>query len=166
MSETPQELPASETKQDLPTLLDIQGIMNLIPHRYPMLLVDRIIEMERRTRIVGIKNVTINEQFFQGHFPARPVMPGVLIVEAMAQTGGVLIMQEYENIEQYVIFFMTVDNVKFRKPVVPGDQIRMEIDVLAFRRNVCRLRGRAIVDGKEVASAEFSSMLVKKDEKK
>jgi len=155
---------SEETK--LPDILDIQGIMELIPHRYPMLLVDRIVELERTKRIVGLKNVTINEQFFQGHFPSRPVMPGVLIVEAMAQTGGVLIMQEYENIQDYVIFFMTVDKVKFRKPVVPGDQIRREVEVLYHRRNICRLKGVAKVDGKVAASAEFSSMLIKKDEKK
>ena len=147
-------------------MLDIQGIMELLPHRYPLLLVDRILHYEKLTKIVGLKNVTINEQFFQGHFPERPVMPGVLIVEAMAQTGGVLIMQEFENIEDYVIFFMTIDKVKFRKPVIPGDQIRMEIDVLMFRRKIAKLRGQAFVDGNLVASAEFTSMLVKKDEKK
>jgi len=146
--------------------IDIEGIINLLPHRYPMLLVDRILEYEKLKHIVGIKNVTINEQFFQGHFPGRPVMPGVLIVEAMAQTGGVLIMQEFENIEDYVIFFMTIDKVKFRKTVTPGDQLRMELEVIMFRRNVCKLRGKAFVDGKLAASAEFASMLVKKDEKK
>ena len=146
--------------------IDIQGIMELLPHRYPLLLVDRILHYEKLKTIVGLKNVTINEQFFQGHFPERPVMPGVLIVEAMAQTGGVLIMQEFENIEDYVIFFMTIDKVKFRKPVIPGDQIRMEIDVLMFRRKIAKLRGQAFVDGNVVASAEFTSMLVKKDEKK
>jgi len=149
-----------------PSIIDIQGIMDLIPHRYPMLLVDRIIGYEKLKGIVGLKNVTMNESFFQGHFPERPVMPGVMIVEAMAQTGGVLIMQEFENIQDYVIFFMTIDKVKFRKPVVPGDQLRMEVDVVLFRRNLAKLRGKAYVDGKMVASAEFSSMLVKKDEKK
>ena len=138
--------------------------MDLLPHRYPMLLVDRIESYEKLKRIVGIKNVTINEHFFQGHFPGRPVMPGVMIVEAMAQTGGVLIMQEFDNIEDYVIFFMTIDKVKFRKPVIPGDQLRMEIEVLMFRRKICKLKGRAFVDGQLAASAEFSSMLVKKDE--
>ncbi len=146
--------------------IDIEGIMNLLPHRYPLLMVDRILEYQKLKSIVGIKNVTINEQFFQGHFPGRPVMPGVLIVEAMAQTGGVLIMQEFDNIEDYVIFFMTIDKVKFRKPVIPGDQIRMELEVLMFRRKICKLKGQAFVDGQLVASAEFTSMLVKKDEKK
>ncbi len=147
------------------TMIDIKGILELLPHRYPMLLVDRILEYEKTKRIVGVKNVTFNENFFQGHFPERPVMPGVLIIEAMAQTGGVLIMQEFDDIEQYVIFFMTVDKVKFRRPVVPGDQLRMEIEVLMFRRKIAKLKGLAYVDGQLAASAEFSSMLVKKDEK-
>jgi len=145
--------------------IDIKGILDLLPHRYPMLLVDRILEWEKTKRIVGLKNVTFNESFFQGHFPDRPVMPGVLIIEAMAQTGGVLIMQEFENIEDYVIFFMTIDKVKFRRPVVPGDQLRMEIDVLMFRRKIAKLKAEAFVDGQLVASAEFASMLVKRDEK-
>ncbi|MCB1044378.1 MAG: 3-hydroxyacyl-ACP dehydratase FabZ [Acidobacteria bacterium] len=144
--------------------IDIVDIMKLLPHRYPLLLVDRIVEMEKAQRIVGLKNVTINEEFFQGHFPGRPVMPGVMIVEAMAQTGGVLIMQEFDNIEDYVIFFMSIDKVKFRRPVVPGDQLRMEVDVLYFRRKVCRLKGQAFVDGELVAEAEFASILVKRDE--
>ncbi len=151
---------------DNASLIDISGIMNLIPHRYPILLVDRILEYERTKSIVGLKNVTINEQFFQGHFPGRPVMPGVLIVEAMAQTGGVLIMQEFDNVEDYVIFFMTVDKVKFRKPVVPGDQLRMQCEVTYFRRKICKIKGEAYVDGQLVASAEFSSMLIKRDESK
>ena len=144
--------------------IDVQGIMDLIPHRYPMLLVDRILSYEKLKKIVGIKNVTMNENFFQGHFPGRPVMPGVLIVEAMAQTGGVLIMQEFDNIQDQVIFFMTIDKVKFRRPVIPGDQLRMEIEVLMFRRKICKLKGKAYVDGQLAASAEFASMLVKRDE--
>lgn len=148
------------------SIIDIQGIMELIPHRYPMLLVDRITAYEKLKFIEGLKNVTINEAFFQGHFPERPVMPGVMIVEAMAQTGGVLIMQEFENIKDYVIFFMTIDKVKFRRPVIPGDQLRMVVEVILFRRNLCKLKGQAYVGDKLVASAEFSSMLVKKDEKK
>lgn len=145
-------------------MMNIGEIMSLLPHRYPLLLVDRILEMERQKRIVGLKNVTINEEFFQGHFPGRPVMPGVMIVEAMAQTGGVLIMQEFEDIEKFVIFFMSIDKVKFRKPVVPGDQLRMVIDVHYFKRRMCRLRGEAFVEGVRVAEAEFSSILVPKEE--
>ena len=146
------------------TTLDINAIMKMLPHRYPLLLVDRILEMERQKRIVGLKNVTMNEEFFQGHFPGRPVMPGVMIVEAMAQTGGVLIMHEFENIEDYVIFFMSIDKVKFRKPVVPGDQIRMEVSVQYFKRKICKLRGEAFVDGQMVAEAEFSSILMPREE--
>ena len=144
--------------------IDVQGIMELIPHRYPMLLVDRILSYEKLKKITGIKNVTMNENFFQGHFPGKPVMPGVLIVEAMAQTGGVLIMREFDNIQDHVIFFMTIDKVKFRRPVIPGDQLKMEVEVLMFRRKICKLKGQAFVDGQLVASAEFTSMLVKKDE--
>ncbi len=145
-------------------MIDIRGIMELLPHRYPMLLVDRILEMEPKKRIVGLKNVTYNEEFFQGHFPGRPVMPGVMIVEAMAQTGGVLVGQQVETMEGHVIFFMSIDKVKFRIPVVPGDQLEMHVEVLFFRRNTCRLKGKAYVDGKLVAEAQFSSILVKRDE--
>ena len=153
-----------ETKT--PNQIDIHGITELLPHRYPFLLVDRILDYTPQKSIIGIKNVTINEPFFIGHFPERPVMPGVLILEALAQTGGVLIMQEYENIQDYVIFLMTMDKVKFRKPVIPGDQLRMEIEVLMFRRNTAKLATKGYVDGKLVASAEMTSMLIKKDEKR
>ena len=144
--------------------IDIHGILELLPHRYPMLLVDRILSFTPQKQIVGLKNVTYNESFFQGHFPGKPVMPGVMIIEAMAQTGGVLIMREFENIDDYVIFFMTIDKVKFRRPVVPGDQLRMELEVLYFRRKIAKLRGSTFVGDQMVASAEFSSMLIKKDQ--
>ena len=107
-------------------ILDIVGIQKILPHRYPFLMVDAIVELERHKRIVGIKNVTINEQFFQGHFPGRPVMPGVLIIEAMAQTGGVLLFQEVPDRENKLLYFVAIDGARFRRPVVPGDQLRIE----------------------------------------
>jgi beta-hydroxyacyl-ACP dehydratase FabZ len=134
--------------------------MQYLPHRYPMLLVDRITEYERGKRIVGIKNVTINEPFFQGHFPGYPVMPGVLIIEAMAQVGGMLLMDEVENPQDKVILFMSLDNVKWRRPVTPGDQIRFELEMLQFRRHVCRMRGVGRVNGKVVAEAEMMARIV------
>jgi UDP-3-O-[3-hydroxymyristoyl] N-acetylglucosamine deacetylase/3-hydroxyacyl-[acyl-carrier-protein] dehydratase len=141
-------------------IVDIQRIMQYLPHRYPMLLVDRITEYERGKRIVGIKNVTINEPFFQGHFPGYPVMPGVLIIEAMAQVGGMLLMDEVENPQDKVILFMSLDNVKWRRPVTPGDQIRFELEMLQFRRHVCRMRGVGRVNGKVVAEAEMMARIV------
>ena len=147
-----------------PRTIDLQGIMALLPHRYPLLLVDRILDYEPRTWIRGLKNVTMNESVFQGHFPKRPIFPGVYIIEAMAQTGGCLLMQEFENPEKKVIYFMSIDNVKFRKPVVPGDQVVMELKVLTLKSRVGKLRGEAFVDGQKVAEAEFMSMLMDLDE--
>ena len=123
--------------------MDIGRILDVIPHRYPFLLVDRIIEMEAQKRIVGIKNVTVNEPFFQGHFPGHPIMPGVLIVEAMAQVGGMLLMGTVEDPGAKVVYFMSLDNVKFRKPVKPGDQIRFELEMQQIRGKVCRMAGVA-----------------------
>ena len=143
-------------------IVDIQRIMQHLPHRYPMLLVDRIIEYEAGKRIVGIKNVTINEPFFQGHYPGHPVMPGVLIVEAMAQVGGLLMMDTVENIEEKVVYFMSLDNVKFRRPVTPGDQIRFELEVLQMKKHTCRLKGSGYVDGQLVAEAEMMARIVDK----
>jgi beta-hydroxyacyl-ACP dehydratase FabZ len=148
------------TDQRTPNTIDIQGIMDLLPHRYPLLLVDRILDFEPRQWIRGLKNLTMNEQVFQGHFPNRPVFPGVLIVEAMAQTGGCLMMQEFEDRQRKVIYFMGIDSVKFRKPVLPGDQLVMEVKVLSLRGKICKMRGEAFVDGKKVAEAEFMSMLM------
>ncbi|NJD08958.1 MAG: UDP-3-O-[3-hydroxymyristoyl] N-acetylglucosamine deacetylase [Gemmatimonadetes bacterium] len=141
-------------------IVDIQMIMEHLPHRYPMLLVDRVIEIEPGKRIVGIKNVTINEPFFQGHYPGHPVMPGVLIIEAMAQVGGLLLMDMIEDMGQKVVYFMTLDNVKWRRPVVPGDQIRFELEMLQVRRHTCRLRGVGYVDGHVVAEAEMMARFV------
>jgi beta-hydroxyacyl-ACP dehydratase FabZ len=142
------------------TLLDITQIEAILPHRYPFLLVDRVIEYEPGKRVVGIKNVTFNEPFFQGHFPGAPVMPGVLIVEAMAQTAGVLMLASLPDRESKLVFFTGIDGAKFRKPVIPGDQLKLELDVLRLRPRYIRLRGKAFVDGLLVAEAEISSSLV------
>jgi beta-hydroxyacyl-ACP dehydratase FabZ len=143
-----------------PRTIDLQGIMDLLPHRYPILLVDRILDYEPKAWIRGLKNVSINEEIFQGHFPSRPVFPGVYIVEAMAQTGGCLLMQEYEDRAKKVIYFMGIDAVKFRKPVLPGDQLIMEVKVIQFKGRICKMRGEAFVGGQKVAEAEFMSMLM------
>ena len=140
-------------------VLEIEDIMRILPHRYPFLLVDRIVEMEANKRIVGIKNVTINEPFFQGHFPGHPIMPGVLIVEAMAQVGGVLLMGTVDDAESKVVYFMSLDNIKFRKPVRPGDQLRFEIEIVQLRARVCRIAGVAKVDGVVVCEAEMAAMV-------
>ena len=139
---------------------DAARIMEFLPHRFPMLLVDRILDFEEGKRIVGIKNVTINEPFFQGHFPGHPIMPGVLILEAMAQCGGLLLMEEMENREEKVVYFMTMDAVKFRRPVTPGDTIVFELEVVKLRRQVCKMRGRGLVDGHVVAEAEFMATIM------
>jgi beta-hydroxyacyl-ACP dehydratase FabZ len=135
---------------------DIQKVMQLLPHRYPFLLVDRILETQPGKRIKGLKNVTINEPFFQGHFPKQPVMPGVLIIEAMGQTGGVLAAASLPEEEQgQLIIFMGMDKVRFRKPVVPGDQLIFELEILKQRRKILKMYGMAKVDGQVVAEAEL-----------
>ncbi len=143
-------------------IVDAQKIMEYLPHRFPMLLVDRIVEVESGKRIVGIKNVTINEPFFQGHFPGHPIMPGVLIIEAMAQVGGLLLMDVVEKPEDYVVYFMALDNVKWRRPVVPGDQIVFELEMLQLKRHVCKMRGRGFVDGQLVAEADLMARIVER----
>ncbi len=140
-------------------VLGIDEIMKVLPHRYPFLLVDRVLEMESGKRIVGIKNVTINEPFFQGHFPGHPIMPGVLIVEAMAQVGGMLLMGAVEDPDTKVVYFMSLDNVKFRKPVKPGDQLRFELEMVQVRGKICRMKGLAKVDGEVVCEAEMAAMV-------
>src|SRR5215472_9094373 len=142
------------------TILDITQIQAILPHRYPFLLVDRIVDYEPGKRVVGLKNVTLNEPFFAGHFPDAPVMPGVLIVEAMAQTAGVLMLASLRDREQKLVFFTGIDSAKFRKPVVPGDQLRLELTVLKLRQRYIKLRGEARVDGVLVAEAQISSSLV------
>jgi UDP-3-O-[3-hydroxymyristoyl] N-acetylglucosamine deacetylase / 3-hydroxyacyl-[acyl-carrier-protein] dehydratase len=141
------------------TVLGIEEIMRVLPHRYPFLLVDRILEIEEGKRIVGLKNVTINEPFFQGHFPGHAIMPGVLIIEAMAQVGGMLLMGSAADPESTVVYFMSLDNVKFRRPVKPGDQIRFELEIEQVRGRICKMRGVGKVDGEVVAEADMAAMV-------
>ena len=140
--------------------IDINEIVEILPHRYPLLLVDRIVEYERGKRIVGIKNVTINEPFFVGHFPGLPIMPGVLIIEAMAQVGGLLLMDTVEDPEEKVVYFMSLDKVKFRRPVTPGDQIEFELEMIQMRGSICRMKGVGRVDGRVVAEADMKAQVV------
>jgi beta-hydroxyacyl-ACP dehydratase FabZ len=140
--------------------LDIRQILDVLPHRYPFLLVDRILSREPGRRITGIKNVTFNEPFFQGHFPDHPVMPGVLIVEAMAQVGAILLLGEMPDRHRKLVYFAGIDGAKFRRPVVPGDQLRFEVEVVKLRSRSARLRGEAWVGDALAAEAElFSSMV-------
>jgi UDP-3-O-[3-hydroxymyristoyl] N-acetylglucosamine deacetylase / 3-hydroxyacyl-[acyl-carrier-protein] dehydratase len=137
----------------------VEDIMQVLPHRYPFLLVDKILEVEEGKRIVGLKNVTINEPFFQGHFPGHPIMPGVLIIESMAQVGGMLLMRSFADPKSKVVYFMSLDKIKFRRPVKPGDQLRIELDVIHMRGSSCRMRGVAKVDGDVATEAEFAAMV-------
>jgi UDP-3-O-[3-hydroxymyristoyl] N-acetylglucosamine deacetylase/3-hydroxyacyl-[acyl-carrier-protein] dehydratase len=151
---------AAHVRRTGPPVADAARIMQFLPHRYPMLLVDKIVDFREGKSIVGIKNVTINEPFFQGHWPGHPVMPGVLIVEAMAQCGGLLLMDRVQDADSKVVYFMTMDKVKFRRPVVPGDTLVFELEVIQLRRQVCRMSGRGLVDGKVVAEAEFMARIM------
>jgi beta-hydroxyacyl-ACP dehydratase FabZ len=144
-------------------LVNTVEIMDFLPHRYPFLLLDRIVEYEEGKRIVGLKNVTINEPFFQGHFPGVPVMPGVLIVEAMAQAGGVLVFKTLPEREKKLVFLMGIEGARFRKPVQPGDQLRLEMEVIRVKARVGKLAGKAYVDGARVAEAEILFSLVEKE---
>jgi 3-hydroxyacyl-[acyl-carrier-protein] dehydratase len=140
--------------------LDINEILSILPHRYPFLLIDRVVEMTRKQRIVAIKNVTINEPFFAGHFPQMPIMPGVLIVEAIAQAGGALLLTEVEDRHDKLMVFTGIERARFRRPVVPGDQLRIEVEVKAWRKNAVRMEGKAFVGEKRVAEATVSCQLV------
>ncbi len=144
-------------------ILDVNGIQKILPHRHPFLMVDAILEMEPLKRIVGIKNVSINESHFQGHFPGKPIMPGVLIIEAMAQTGGLLLLQEVPDREHKLLYFVAVDDARFRRPVVPGDQLRLEVNVLSWRGNFCKLEGKATVNGDLAAEATLMCKMVDRD---
>ena len=139
---------------------DIQEIMGFLPHRYPLLLIDRIIEFDPGKRVVALKNVTMNEQFFQGHFPDYPIMPGVLVVEAMAQAGCILLLHEVADREKKLVLFSGIENAKFRRPITPGDQLRLEIDVLSFRSRGGRMEGKAYVDGKLACEATLTCAVV------
>lgn len=141
------------------TVLDTRAIQQLLPHRYPFLLVDRIVELVPRERIVGIKQVTIGEPFFQGHFPGAPVMPGVLIIEALAQVGAILALREIADREQKLVLFSGINNARFRHPVQPGDTLFLEVTALRIGSRVQRMRGEAKVDGQVVAEAEIMSVV-------
>ena len=145
-------------------ILDIEEIRNILPHRYPMLLVDRVLELEPE-RIVGIKNVTVNEPFFQGHFPGKPIMPGVLILEAMAQVAGVLVLKTIPDRASKLVLLAGIDNAKFRKPVLPGDQLRIEMKVVRKKASVAKMQGVATVDGAVVAEVEVLCKLADRPRK-
>ena len=147
----------------MPLSLDVNEIQKVLPHRYPFLLVDAIVELEPLKRIVGLKNVTINEPWFVGHFPGYPIMPGVLIVEAMAQTGGVLLLRDVPDRDRKLVLFTAIDEAKFRHPVLPGDQLRMELEVLTLRNTVCKMRARATVDGRLVAEAVIMCIIADRE---
>lgn len=145
---------------------DIQEIMGLLPHRYPFLLIDKVVEFEPQKRLVAIKSVTINEPFFQGHFPGYPIMPGVLVVEAMAQAGGIIMTAAMPDRDHKLVVFSGIERAKFRRPVVPGDQLRIEVDVLAFRSRAGRIEGKAFVDGKLACEATLTCQVVPRTREK
>ena len=139
---------------------DVEWILSVLPHRYPFLLVDRVLSIEPKKRVVALKNVTINEPYFPGHFPGRPVVPGVLLVEGMAQAGGLLLLHDVPDREKKLVYFAGIEEAKFRRPVVPGDQVRYEVEVLRLRSLFCKLKGTVTVDGQLAAEAVISSAMV------
>jgi len=154
------ELVQSTVEAPAKTTMDIQDILRILPHRFPFLLIDRVIDLQRKQRIVAIKNVTVNEPFFAGHFPNLPIMPGVLIVEAIAQAGGALLLTEVEDRDERLMVFTGIEKARFRRPVVPGDQLRIEVDVKAWRVHAVRMLGTAFVGDKRVAEATVTCQLV------
>ena len=152
--------PPADGGEGAPRTWDIEWILSVLPHRYPFLLVDRVLEMEALKRVVAIKNVTFNEPCFNGHFPGRPVLPGVLLIEGMAQAGGLLLLQHVPDRSKKLLYFAGIDGAKFRRPVVPGDQVRYEVEVLRFRSVHCKLAGKVTVDGKVCAEATIHSAMV------
>jgi 3-hydroxyacyl-[acyl-carrier-protein] dehydratase len=145
-------------------ILDINGIQKILPHRYPFLMVDAVLEMEEKKHILGVKNVSINEAYFQGHFPGQPVMPGVLILEAMAQTGGLLLLKEVPDRENKLLYFVAVDGARFRRPVLPGEQLILDMSVVSWRGNFCKLAGKALVNGELAAEAILMCKMVDREQ--
>jgi 3-hydroxyacyl-[acyl-carrier-protein] dehydratase len=144
--------------------LDINEIQKFLPHRYPFLMIDKVVEMERLKRIVAVKSVTINEGFFQGHFPGKPVMPGVLILESMAQAGGLLLLQEIPDREKKLLYLASMNDVKFRRPVVPGDQLRIEVNVVAWKGDLCKIEAKAFVEGNLATEAKMMCVMADREE--
>lgn len=140
-------------------MMDINKIQEFLPHRYPFLLVDKVLEVKTGEEITAVKNVTMNEWFFQGHFPGQPVMPGVLIVEALAQTGGLLLLHQLSDCKGKVMYFMSIDSAKFRKPVVPGDQLKLVVKLIKLKGTIAKIRGEAFVDNEIVTEAEMMAMV-------
>ncbi len=156
----PANTSVAESPAEAPTVLDINDIQRILPHRYPFLLIDRVIEIVRKQRIVALKNVSANEPYFAGHFPGFPIMPGVLIVEAIAQAGGALLLTEVEERDGKLMFFTGIERARFRKPVLPGDQLRIEVEVLSWRMTAVRMQGKAFVGDKLACEALVTCQLV------